>query len=386
MYTKNKRNLKFNVECPFEEYGCNARPINQQSLDSHLQQAMPEHLKLLGQNLLDLQNMVNNLETQQKVSLANSSTEVAAIDLRVKELLGGAREQVDRMVEKSSRMETKLLQLENRLEALEEATLKKTVRKTTYTNLADDTRMMEIEKLVKDLQNVTDFRLKNLEESINVANRMITSLNRLGFNFECFDISRKISWVVEMQGLLTPVPRLGSSVTCFQDEPLFNDALFLKSPVVTIPCDKVGNYDCYLSLNSNDVGYLFMQVYVIGPKYPVFLEGSILKILGIKALRFATTQVVIDRQNPCEIILFSYSEARKKLSSPYLDIQLEIRATIDDPSMTISSHHTLPETSEKMAINLRGAGMHDEGKDRRRASNYNARKVVADEVCSEDWL
>ena len=44
---------------------------------------MPEHLKLLGQNLLDLQNMVNNLEKQQKVSLANSSTEVAAIDLRI---------------------------------------------------------------------------------------------------------------------------------------------------------------------------------------------------------------------------------------------------------------------------------------------------------------
>lgn len=335
----------FGLGCPFVNYGCDVRMSNSSSLEHHLEASAQSHLGMLRSGLDRLESRllsgVGGAKEEQEQMKEHMRAEMAAVDFRMRELIYGTRSHVDNLVEKNSAREMSQFQLDKRVEFLERKLSELAKGEIKYARGGEkekedkkqEMRLARLEVLFQRFENTVNDRLSRLEESRSVASRMISSLNRLGFNFECLDLSRKISWVVECKDLIEYLTTAAAAgPTCLPSPLQRADPVSLRSPVVTIPCDKVGEYECYLNLESNEEGFLFLQVHCIGPRYPVFLEGSILSIHGVKSIRFNVADVALGRKDPCEKMLMSALEAKKKIVSPYLDIQLEIRATVEDPS------------------------------------------------------
>ena len=304
-------------DCPFADHGCAVRLDTDQALEHHLDNSVRDHLDMLRYSL-----------DQTRAHLSSKMD---------RELIDGTRSHVDSILEKTNMIEKNQHQLQSRIDILESKLeeLKNMRRIAEYNmNVKEEEIVADLKALLRQFEERVNNRLARLEESKSVASQMISSLNRLGFNFESFALSRKISWVVECKDLLESLGNDTES-RCLPSSST-SSTVSLRSPVVTIPCDKVGDYDCYLNLVSNEEGFLFLEVHCIGPRYPVFLYGSILSIHGVKSLRLKKSDIALGRKDPCEVMLFSQAEAKRKITSNYLDIQFEIRATVVDPSRTLS--------------------------------------------------
>ena len=325
-------------DCPFADHGCAVRLDTDQALEHHLDNSVRNHLDMLRYSLDQTRaHLSSKMDGMVYDRNDLQATEMAVVDFKTRELIDGTHSHhVDSILEKTNMIEKSQHQLQSQIDILESKLeeLKNLRRIAEYNMNVKEEIVADLKALLRQFEERVNNRLTRLEESKSVASQMISSLNRLGFNFESFALSRKISWVVECKDLLES---LGNDTEsgCLPSSST-SSTVSLRSPVVTIPCDKVGDYDCYLNLVSNEEGFLFLEVHCIGPRYPVFLYGSILSIHGVKSLRLKKSDIALGRKDPCEVMLFSQAEAKKKITSNYLDIQFEIRATVVDPSRTLS--------------------------------------------------
>jgi hypothetical protein len=235
--------------------------------------------------------------------------EVGAIEARVNEVFLSSRQQMDSTLNKLSQRERDQLDLVSHLQRVTKKLASMKGKRMTFEKSAEE-------------------RLCGLEESQHIAKRLLPSLNKLGLDFGKFEVSRRVSWVVGCQELFSRAASLEfEHISCLL--PVSERApLSLKSPMVSIMCEGVGEYECHLVLVCNAEGYLFLHIYLIGPRYPVYLKRSTLQVHGMASYSFGGRDIVLSRATPCEKVLFSVEEARHRAPSEFLDMSVDIRASL----------------------------------------------------------